>query len=453
MKGLSELLPGRVSTQPEDLACYGFDASGLEAAPSAVVWPRDVKDVSTIMSYAFANDTPVVPRGAGTGMTGGSVPLKGAIILSLEKMNRILEIDEENFTVLVEPGVINGRLQRELERHGLFYPPDPASMNFCTIGGNVAENSGGPRAVKYGVTKDYVLGLEAVLPDGRIITTGVKTAKGVVGYDLTRLLVGSEGTLAVVTKIRLRVLPLPEEVITLLAIFEDSAESGAAVKAILGRGIVPRTLEFMDGGAISAVEQYRPVGFPMDAGAMLLIELDGHPAAITKDAERISEICKGLKGEVTMAEDEAARERIWEARRAISPALYHLMPAKINEDIVVPRSRVPDMLGILRGLSEETGIMIINFGHAGDGNIHVNLMVDRNNKEEYEKARDLVARIFGKTLELGGTISGEHGVGLTKSDYISMEVAPAELEMMRRIKAAFDPKNILNPGKIFPAGA
>ncbi len=451
MKGLSELLPGRVSTQPEDLTCYGFDASGREAAPSAVVWPHDAKDVSTIMSYAFAHDTHVVPRGAGTGMTGGSVPLRGAIILSLEKMNRILEIDRENGTVLVEPGVINGKLQRELERQGLFYPPDPASMNFCTIGGNVAENAGGPRAVKYGVTKDYVLGLEAVLPDGRLITTGVKTAKGVVGYDLTRLLVGSEGTLAVVTRIRLRVLPLPEEVITLLAIFGDTAESGAAVKAILGRGIVPRTLEFMDGGAIRAVEQYRPVGFPRDAGAMLLIELDGHPAAITKDAERISEICRGLKGEVTMAEDEAARGRIWEARRAISPALYHLMPTKINEDIVVPRSRIPDMLGFLRGLSEETGVMIINFGHAGDGNIHVNLMVDRNNKTEYEKASDLVARIFRKTIEWGGTISGEHGVGLTKADYIGMEIPAAEMELMKRIKAVFDPKNILNPGKIFPA--
>lgn len=454
MNALNELLPGKVSTSPEDLVCYGFDASGIEARPSAVVWPRSAQDVSIIMSYASQHGIPVVPRGAGTGMTGGSVPLQNAIVLSLEKLNRILEIDRDNLTVVVEPGVINGKLQRELERHRLFYPPDPASMNFCTIGGNVAENAGGPRAVKYGVTRDYVMGLEAVLPDGQIITTGVRTAKGVVGYDLTRLLVGSEGTLAVVTRIRLRVLPLPEEVVTLLATFDEEARSGTAVKNILAKGIIPRALEFMDRGAIRAVEQYRPVGLPVEAAALLVIELDGHPSAITKDADMISEICRGQKGEVIMAENEAARQRIWEARRAISPALYHLMPSKINEDIVVPRSRIPEMLLSLRQLSEQSGVMIVSFGHAGDGNIHVNLMVDKNNAAEYEKAKALVGEIFKETLALGGTISGEHGVGITKSAYIGMEIPPAELEVMKRIKAAFDPKNILNPGKIFPpAGA
>lgn len=450
MNSLADILPGKVSLTPEDLACYGFDASGIEAHPSAVVWPRDASDVSTLLVYAVAHEIPVVPRGAGTGMTGGSVPLKGAIVLSLEKMNRILEVDRDNLAVLVEPGVINGRLQRELQSQGLFYPPDPASMNFCTIGGNVAENAGGPRAVKYGVTRDYVMGLEAVLPDGSIITTGVRTAKGVVGYDLTRLLVGSEGTLAVVTKIRLRVLPLPEEVVTLLATFGEIERSGVAVKNILAKGIIPRALEFMDRGAIRAVEQYRPVGLPQDAAALLVIELDGHPSAIMKDADLISEICRAQKGEVTMAENEAARKRIWAARRAISPALYHLKPTKINEDIVVPRSRISEMLGILRQLSETWGIMIVSFGHAGDGNIHVNLMVDRNNKDEYEKARQLVGEIFRKTLDLGGTISGEHGVGLTKQEYIGMEIPPSELELMKRIKAAFDPRGILNPGKIFP---
>ena len=450
MHKLSELLPGKTSTSPEDILCYGFDASGLEAPPAAVVWPHDVLDVIKVITYAYANGVPVIPRGAGTGMTGGAVPSQGAIILSMEKMNRIIEIDEENLTVLVEPGVLNGKLQRELQRRKLFYPPDPASMNFCTIGGNVAENAGGARAVKYGVTKDYVMGLEAVLPDGRLIKTGVKTAKGVVGYDLTGLLVGSEGTLAVITKIRLKVLPLPEEVITLMVFFKELEKSGVAVTQIITAGIIPRTLEFLDRETIMAIENYKPIGLPGDIDAMLLIELDGHPSVITRDAEKISEICGHLDGEVTMAENEAAREKLWEARRAVSPALFHIAPTKINEDIVVPRNRLPEMLRILRGLSENTGIRIVNFGHAGDGNIHVNLMVDRNNREEYEKARKLVGDIFRATLELGGTISGEHGVGLTKKEYITMEIQPYELELMKKIKAVFDPKNILNPGKIFP---
>jgi glycolate dehydrogenase FAD-linked subunit len=450
MSKLSDVLPGKTSTEPEDLVCYGFDASGLASAPAAVVWPQDVHDVVKIVDYASAHLVPIVPRGAGTGMTGGSVPPRGAIVMSLEKMNKILEIDKDNMNVLVEPGVINGRLQRELERYKLFYPPDPASMNFCTIGGNVAENAGGPKAIKYGVTRDYVLGLEAVLTSGRIINTGVKTSKGVVGYDLTRLLVGSEGTLAVITKIRLRVLPLPGEVITLLALFRDLEHAGNAVTEILSTGIIPRTLEFIDGQAVRAVEKYKPVGLPLDVEAMLLIELDGQPSVIAGEAEKISNLCRHLSGEMVMAEDEHAREKIWEARRAISPALYHLMPSKLNEDIVVPRSRITQMLKALRRLSDESGIVIVSFGHAGDGNIHVNLMVDRKDKEQFERARELIKQIFHVTLELGGTISGEHGVGLTKLDYISMEIPPDELALMKKIKKIFDPDNILNPGKIFP---
>jgi glycolate oxidase len=450
MNRLSSVLPGKTSTEPEDLICYGFDASGLGAQPSAVVWPENVEDVVAAMKFSAANEVPVIPRGAGSGMTGGAVPTKGAIVMSLERMNKILEMDGENMQALVEPGVINGTLQKTLERQGFFYPPDPASMEFCTIGGNVAENSGGPRAIKYGVTRDYVLGLEAVLPGGEVIATGVRTAKGVVGYDLTRLLVGSEGTLAVVTKIRLKVLPLPQDIITLLALFKDLEKAGTAVTQIMAKGIIPRTLEFLDRGAVTAVENYKPVGLPKDVEAILLVELDGHPAAITKEAEQISEICAKLGGDTIMAEDEVARDKIWEARRAVSPALYHLMPTKINEDIVVPRSMIPRMLLKLRGLSEKTGIKIVNFGHAGDGNIHVNLMVDRNNAEEYERARRLVREIFAATIELGGTISGEHGIGLTKSEYITMEIRPVELGLMKKIKAVFDPKNLLNPGKIFP---
>jgi glycolate oxidase len=447
---VSRLPDIEVSTSPEDLICYGFDASGIEVSPSAVVWPKSTEDVVRVMKYAYERNIPVVPRGAGTGVTAGAVASKDAIILSFEKMKKTLEVDSGNLYVLCEPGVINGKLQRELEWMGLFYPPDPASMDFCTIGGNVAENAGGPRGLKYGVTRDYVMEIEAVLPDGEVITTGVRTAKGVVGYDLTRLLTGSEGTLSIFTKIRLKVLPLPEEVITLLAIFSDLEASGDAVTKIISSRIIPRTLEFMDHEAIGSVESYKPVGLPESAEAVLLIELDGHPATITKEAEKIADICQQLGGEIKMAEDDLARNELWASRRAISPALYHIKPTKINEDIVVPRNKVTDMLKRLKKLSEESGIRIVNFGHAGDGNIHVNIMVDKAIQEEYEKGLSLVKKLFQETLSLGGTISGEHGVGLTKSEYIGMELSAKELEIMKSIKKVFDPRNILNPGKIFP---
>lgn len=438
-----------ISTAPEDIICYGFDASGIEVCPSAIVWPNNTADVVKVMKYAYEKEIPVVPRGAGTGVTAGAVPSKGSIVLSFEKMKKIIEIDAENLNVLCEPGVINGKLQRELEWTGFFYPPDPASMNFCTLGGNVAENAGGPRALKYGVTRDYVMEIEAVLPNGEVITTGIKTTKGVVGYDLTRLFTGSEGTLAVFTKIRLKVLPLPEEVITLLAIFRSLESSGDAVTKIISSKIIPRTLEFMDRNAIEAVENFKPIGLPRDAEAVLLIELDGQPSAITRDAEKVIALCSKLGAEIRMAKDEFARNNLWASRRALSPALYHIKPTKINEDIVVPRNKVTEMLRRLRTLSEKSGIAIVNFGHAGDGNIHVNIMVDRADEDEYQRGLGLVEQIFRDTLELGGTISGEHGIGLTKAGYIDMELSGRELKIMESIKKVFDPKKILNPGKIF----
>ena len=438
-----------ISTAPEDIICYGFDASGLEVRASAVVWPTSTADVVKVMQYAYEKEIPVVPRGAGTGMTAGAVPSKGSIVLSFEKMKKIIEIDTENLNVLCEPGVINGKLQRELEWTGLFYPPDPASMNFCTLGGNVAENAGGPRALKYGVTRDYVMEIEAVLPNGQVITTGIKTTKGVVGYDLTRLFTGSEGTLAVFTKIRLKVLPLPEEVVTLLAIFTSLESSGDAVTKIISSKIIPRTLEFMDRNAIEAVENYKPIGLPRDADAILLIELDGQPSTITREAEKVIDLCSKLGAEIKMAKDEFARNNLWASRRALSPALYHIKPSKINEDIVVPRNRVTEMLRRLRTLSEKSGITIVNFGHAGDGNIHVNIMVDKADADEYRRGLGLVEQIFRDTLELGGTLSGEHGVGLTKAEYITMELSRRELDIMKSIKNVFDPKKILNPGKLF----
>jgi glycolate oxidase len=321
-------------------------------------------------------------------------------------------------------------------------------MEFCTLGGNVAENAGGPRALKYGVTKDYVLSLEAVLPSGKIISTGVRTRKGVVGYDLTRLLVGSEGTLAVITKIGLKILPLPEDVLTLLVIFNDVARSGEAVSRIIAARIIPRTLEFMDNESIRAVESFSPIGLPKEAGSLLLIELDGHPAAIRAEAQRVVEICEHLGAEVTMAEDEHARETLWKARRGVSPALYHISTKKISEDIVVPRSRIPEMLAALKTLSENTGIPIASFGHAGDGNIHVNLLPPR--VEEKRDFTPVLTGLFETVLRLGGTISGEHGVGITKKKFIRMEIGPEEMRLMREIKNVFDPKGMLNPGKIFP---
>ena len=351
---------------------------------------------------------------------------------------------------VVEPGVINQHLQEKLEEKNLFYPPDPASMKFCTLGGNIAENAGGPRAVKYGVTKDYVLGLEVVLSDGTLLNTGGMTYKGVVGYDLTRLMVGSEGTLGIVTKIILKVLPLPEEIATLLCTFSTLEEAAQAIASITSSSIIPRTLEFMDHQSISAVENYKQFGLPLDAEALLLIEVDGPHSVVTRDAERIASICSSFNGRISVADDIFSKQSIWEARRAISPALYYLKPTKISEDIVVPRGKIAGMLRTLRNISEKYEILIANFGHAGDGNIHVNIMTDKKNKDEYQRANDALKDIFESTLDMGGTISGEHGVGLTKKQFIGMELSETSIGIMKSIKNIFDPKGILNPGKIFP---
>ena len=450
MRDLKEILPGRVSTEAEELFCYGFDASSGAGLPCAVIRPVNTDEVSKVIDFASKHDISVVPRGAGTGMTSGAVPLENSIVLSLEGMNKILEIDDKNLVAVVEPGVINSHLQTALEQRGLFYPPDPASMDFCTLGGNVAENAGGPRALKYGVTRDYVLGLEVVLPNGKVLMTGVKTHKGVVGYDLTRLIVGSEGTLVVITKIFLKVLPLPEETVTLLCTFPELNEAAEAVSKITFERIIPRSLEFMDKETIQAVEDYKSTGLPKDAEALLLIEEDGPARSVSENAEKIASICSSLGAKVSIADDVFAKRRLWEARRAVSPALYRISPSKINEDIVVPRSKIPDMLRQLKDIGKKYNVKIVNFGHAGDGNIHVNIMTDRNNKDEYRRAEDAVKDVFEATLKLGGTISGEHGVGVTKARYLGMELSKENIELMKGIKKVFDPKGIMNPGKIFP---
>ena len=445
-------LPGiDISTSPEDLVCYSYDASiAAPALPYAVAWPKSAADVARIVRHAAEHEMAIIPRGAGTGMAGASIPtVAGAIVLSFERMRKILEVDTQNLQAVVEPGVVNAALQKELDYQGFFYPPDPASMAISTIGGNVATNAGGPRAVKYGVTRNYVMGLEVVLADGSILTLGGKMQKRVVGYSLKDLIVGAEGTLAITTKIRLKVLPQPEDVMTLLVVFKDLEAAGTAVPRILAAKVLPRAIEFIDRTAIDVVEQFKPTGLPANSEALLLIELDGYPATIQREADRVASACSQLGGEVTVADDRFARERLWEARRAISPALKNMNRRKINEDIVVPVERLAFVLKELRRLSERSGIPIVSFGHAGDGNIHVNIMPEKDNPESYRLGLELVREVFSLAIEAGGSISGEHGIGILKAPYVSLELKERELDLMRAIKRTFDPKAILNPGKVF----
>lgn len=452
---IKEIFPAEdVSDAPEDLLVYGYDATGGEAAPEIVAFPRTAEQVSRVLRLANERGFPVTARGAGSGFVGGAIPTHDGVVLVMTRMDRILEIDEDNLTALVEPGLVTAKLQEAVEARGLFYPPDPASLKVSTLGGNVVMGAGGPRAVKYGVTRDYVLGLEVVLPTGEIIQTGAKTVKSVVGYDVTRLMVGSEGTLGVVTKIRLKLLPKPETVKTALAVFGAVGDAARAVSAIIKAKIIPRTLEFMDKSAVTAVEDYLRAGLPTEAAAILLIETDGPEKTAGEELRRIREILEELGViRVETARDEAERERLWTVRRSISPAIFRIRPTKINEDVTVPRSKIPDLMERLAELSERTGLPIVNFGHAGDGNIHVNVMTDKKNAGEYERALGAVDEVFRICLELGGTLSGEHGIGITKAGYIESEIGPAGVELVRRIKAAFDPNNVLNPGKIVPEKA
>jgi glycolate oxidase len=434
----------------EDRICYSYDATNQKYLPEVVVFPGSTQEVSEVLKIATKEKIPVIPRGAGTGFTGGSLPVQGGIVLVMTRMNRVIEIDTDNLVAVVEPGVVTGKFQKEVEKFGLFYPPDPASLEYSTIGGNVAECSGGPRAVKYGVTRDYVLGLEAVLPTGEIIQTGSRTMKSVAGYELTRLLIGSEGTLAVITKIILRLIPLPEATATMLAIFPEIAQAAETVSAIIRSKIIPSTLEFMDNASIRCVEDYLHMGLPVGAGALLLIEVDGEREIIEKQIGKISELCRNGGAErIEIAKNEEEREMLWKARRSISAAIVKLNPTKVNEDIAVPRSRVPDIINALHEIAERCRLVIVNFGHAGDGNIHVNIMTNRKDKEEMERVEKAVEEIFRTTLKMGGTISGEHGIGITKAPFLAWEVGDAGIEVMKKIKACFDPHNILNPGKMF----
>jgi glycolate oxidase len=395
---------------------------------------------------------PLVVRGAGTGYTGGAVPTSGGVVLSMERLNRILEIDETNLLAVVEPHVITGELQRAVEQVGLFYPPDPASLEKSSIGGNVAECAGGPRAFKYGTTKRYVLALEAVLPTGEVIETGSKAVKNVVGYDLTQLLVGSEGTLAIITKITLRLVPKPPAHATLRATFADIQGAVDAVSALIERRVVPAAIELIDSDTLQAMHAYSGHTIaPAGTGALLIIEADGSAAAVAEDIARVEEACRDSGAtQIVRAASETEREEIWSVRRQGSLALRATGLLKINHDVVVPRGRVPDLFEVVRKLKRDYRLRIASFGHAGDGNIHVNLMVDATNADEMERARNAERVLFERVVALEGSISGEHGIGFAKRPYISLELSEAEIALMNRVKAAFDPAGILNPGKIFP---
>ncbi len=437
-------------TSPEELACYSFDGSGGEISPQAVAFPENSDQIAKILQLANKHNFPVVPRGAGSGMTGGAVPIHSGLILVTGRMNRILEIDKKNMIAVAEPGVITGELQTELARHGLMYPPDPASLKFCTLGGNAAECAGGPSAVKYGVTRDYIIGCEAVLPTGAIITTGVRTEKGVTGYDLTHLLIGSEGTLAVFTKLVLRLLALPDDKKTFLLLFDSIDQAVQLVAELLGSGITPCTLEYMDQTAITVVRDRLPTPLPEGTHALLLLEIDGNKEDVQEQEQRLRTFLAGRPISLQEAKDEAQRQELWLARRAISPATFTLKPHKISEDVVVPRSKIPQLVRFTGALAADLALTILTFGHAGDGNIHVNIMVDKKDAGEYSRGKKAKEQIFRKVIALGGTLSGEHGIGTTKAPFLPLEITPVTMRLMKDIKQLFDPNNILNPGKIFP---
>ena len=445
---------GYLVTAKEDLLCYSYDGTGQEYMPSAVAFPGSAAEISEIMEFANQEFLPVIPRGAGTGMTGGSLPVEGGLVLVMSRLNRILEIDAENQVAVVEPGVITGQFQAAVKKLGLFYPPDPASHDFCTMGGNVAECSGGPSAVKYGVTRDYILGLEVILPDGRLMHTGVRTAKGVVGYDLTRLFTGSEGTLGIITKIIVRLLALPTHKKTYLVLTDSLQQAAVLVAEILKSGVLPNTLEYMDQTALHVVNEYLPLELPGSTRALLLIEVDGNEKSTEEQGGKLLGLLADRQAypgilQVRQAHNEKEVEDLWKARRSISPATFKLKPHKIAEDVVVPKTKIPHLVDFTEKLSRELDIIILTFGHAGDGNIHVNIMLDKDDPEENRKGETAKRRLFEYVLSLSGTLSGEHGIGITKAPFLALELDETSLMLMQKIKKVFDPNNILNPGKIF----
>lgn len=438
-------------TAPADCWTYGYDNSRRHVLPAAVALPASHEQVCEVVRLCHDAGVPLVARGRGTGTTGASVPAPGGIVLGLERLRRIVRVDPANRLLVAEPGVTNQEVQQAAAAHGFFWPPDPTSNAVCTIGGNLACNAAGPRAVKYGTTRDNVLGLRAVTGTGESLRTGVLTTKGVVGYDLTRLLVGSEGTLAVITEATLKLTPLPEAKATLRAVYADMDAAAHAVTRIMAQPVTPCALEFIDASAIEMVRRYSQAELPTDAGALLMIEVDGARAYLDAMVASVADAARGDGClDVRAARDGAEVARLWETRKALSPALRNVAPKKINEDVVVPVSRMPELINGLSELSKQYGITIVNFGHAGNGNIHVNLLVDPDDARQMERAEPCLSDVFDLVLRLGGTLSGEHGIGIEKRNYVARELDPVALRLMHAIKAQFDPKGILNPGKKLP---
>lgn len=435
----------------EDRICYSYDGTAiLHQLPEAIVFPENDEQISKIMK--LANEVPfnVVPRGAGTGLSGGSIPVENSLVIVMTRWNKILEIDTRNLTVTVEPGVTTAKLQSEVEKYGLFYPPDPGSMNVCTIGGNVANNSGGLRGLKYGVTKNYVLGTELILPNGDLLKTGGKNVKDVAGYNLRDFIVGSEGTIGIITKILLKLIPLPTESITLLAYFDKITDSAQAVSDIISAHIIPCMMEFLDNTTINCVEDYTRIGLPRNSEAILLIEIDGRGSAVPDDAETVKNIMKKNRASfirVAASVDEA--NILKTARRSAFSALARRRPTTILEDATVPRSELPVMIEKVTEAGKKFDVTFGDFGHAGDGNLHPTCLTDERNKTEIDNAHRAFDFIFNEAIKLGGTITGEHGTGLSKKHFLEKVAGITGVDMMKKIKLAIDENNILNPGKIF----
>ncbi|MGC9964789.1 MAG: FAD-linked oxidase C-terminal domain-containing protein [Syntrophobacteraceae bacterium] len=433
-----------------DRLAYSYDAAVLAPSlPSIVLRPTTSEALGKAIRLCSENSLPITVRGAGTNLSGGTIPLPGGVVILITALNEIIEINEEDLYAVVQPGVITAKLAAEVESRGLFYPPDPGSQAVSTLGGNVAENAGGLRGLRYGVTRDYVMALEFFDAEGELVKAGARTVKCVTGYNLGGLLVGSEGTLGVFSKIILKLIPMPATQKAMMAVFSEVPKATETVSAIIANHIVPVTLEFMDNFTIRAVEDYAHVGLPVDAAALLLIEVDGHPAQVEEEAAKVEELCRRMGAlEVRVAQNAQERDKVWEARRAALSALSRIKPTTVLEDATVPRSKVPAMIRSIDEISRKFNILIGTFGHAGDGNLHPTILTDRRDKEEWIRVEQAIDAIFDRALALGGTLSGEHGIGLAKSKYMEKETGRATILYSRRIKSALDPKNILNPGKI-----
>lgn len=436
---------------PAEKLVYSYDATpNYQSMPDAIIVPRSTGEVSAIVKICNEHGIPIVPRGSGTNLCAGTCPTEGGLVLLFTHMNKILELDEENLTITVQPGVVTLDLIHAVEAKGLFYPPDPSSMKISTIGGNINENSGGLRGLKYGVTRDYVLALEAVLPNGDIIRTGGKLAKDVAGYDLTRLFVGSEGTLCVITEATLKLVPMPETKQTMLALYQDIEAAAKSVSSIISNRIIPTTLEFLDQPTLEVVEDFAKIGLPTDVKAVLLIEQDGPPEVVARDMKRIEEVCvENDAVSVQLAKTDIEADALRTARRSALSALARLKPTTILEDATVPRSEIAKMVKAINDIAERHGVKICTFGHAGDGNLHPTVATDARDHDEMERVEAAFEEIFAHAIELGGTITGEHGVGMMKAPYLEWKLGAEGINAMKMIKQSFDPNNIMNPNKVF----